>query len=250
MILYKSDDIYAFQPFDFEDWTGGSYAVPTVLGSRPGGAVAAAWATIRYLGLPGYLELTRRCLAATQGFMDAVTAVEGFYIEEQSAGELALQFGWKTARVHRALHRFRTSASLDLEFGGQAGELENAADGRPGMPDDRLIVLEELAGDSPPKRLAPIFRKALADEPAKRWQSAGELRQALEAARQKRMPRVALLTSIASAVIFLLWRDLAGLIVAFLALRPAAGRQNRPPPSFPEDRRRIGRGLPGPDASA
>jgi sphinganine-1-phosphate aldolase len=81
VILYKTDDIYAFQPFDFEDWTGGSYAVSTVLGSRPGGAVAAAWATLRYLGLPGYLDMTRRCLAATQGFMDAVTGVEGFYVE-------------------------------------------------------------------------------------------------------------------------------------------------------------------------
>ena len=81
VILYKTHDIYAFQPFDFEDWTGGNYTVSTVLGSRAGGAVAAAWATIHYLGLPGYLELTRRCLAATQGFMDAVTAVEGFYVE-------------------------------------------------------------------------------------------------------------------------------------------------------------------------
>jgi len=81
VILYKTHEIYAFQPFDFEDWTGGNYTVSTVLGSRPGGAVAAAWATLRYLGLPGYLELTRRCLAATQGFMDAVTAVEGFYVE-------------------------------------------------------------------------------------------------------------------------------------------------------------------------
>ena len=81
VILYKTHEIYAFQPFDFEDWTGGNYTVSTVLGSRAGGAVAAAWATIHYLGLPGYLELTRRCLAATQGFMDAVTAVEGFYVE-------------------------------------------------------------------------------------------------------------------------------------------------------------------------
>jgi sphinganine-1-phosphate aldolase len=81
VILYKTDAIYAFQPFEFEDWTGGSYAVPTVLGSRPGGAVAAAWATLRYLGLPGYLELTRRALDATRGFMDAVNAVDGFYVE-------------------------------------------------------------------------------------------------------------------------------------------------------------------------
>ncbi len=84
VILYKREDIYAFQPFDFKDWTGGDYAVSTVLGSRPGGAVAAAWATVRYLGLPGYLELTRRALAATQGFMRAVNAVEGFYVEGDS----------------------------------------------------------------------------------------------------------------------------------------------------------------------
>jgi len=81
VVLYRTDDIYAFQPFDFEDWTGGDYAVSTVLGSRPGGAVAAAWATLRYLGLPGYLELTRRALAATEGFMNAVNEVEGFYVE-------------------------------------------------------------------------------------------------------------------------------------------------------------------------
>src|SRR5439155_293982 len=56
VILYKTHEIYAFQPFDFEDWTGGNYTVSTVLGSRPGGAVAAAWATLRYLGLPAYLE--------------------------------------------------------------------------------------------------------------------------------------------------------------------------------------------------
>jgi len=81
VILYKREDIYAFQPFDFKDWTGGDYAVSTVLGSRPGGTVAAAWATLRYLGLPGYLEMTRRALAATQGFMRAVNAVEGFFVE-------------------------------------------------------------------------------------------------------------------------------------------------------------------------
>jgi glutamate/tyrosine decarboxylase-like PLP-dependent enzyme len=81
VILYKTEDIYAYQPFDFDDWTGGNYEVSTVLGSRPGGAVAAAWATMRYLGLPGYLEFTRRALAATQGFMDAVKAIDGFYID-------------------------------------------------------------------------------------------------------------------------------------------------------------------------
>src|ERR1700680_136326 len=53
-------------------------------------------------------------------------------------------------------------------------------------------VLEELAGDSQLKRLAPVFSKARAAEPVKRWQDAGDLLGALEAARRKRRPRVAL----------------------------------------------------------
>jgi sphinganine-1-phosphate aldolase len=81
VVLYKSSDIYAFQPFEFEDWTGGDYAVSTVLGSRPGGAVAAAWATLRYLGTPGYLEMTKRCLTTAQAFIAAVRAVDDFYVE-------------------------------------------------------------------------------------------------------------------------------------------------------------------------
>jgi Tol biopolymer transport system component len=66
-------------------------------------------------------------------------------------------------------------------------------------------VLEELA---PPKRFAPILGKALADDPAQRWQSAGEVRAALEGARQSRRPRVALLLGGAGAavsVIALTW---------------------------------------------
>src|ERR1700690_289640 len=62
-------------------------------------------------------------------------------------------------------------------------------------------VLEELADESPPKRLAPILRKALAEDPSKRWQSAGDLRGALEAARRKRPSHVAAFVGVATAVL-------------------------------------------------
>jgi Tol biopolymer transport system component/DNA-binding winged helix-turn-helix (wHTH) protein len=68
-------------------------------------------------------------------------------------------------------------------------------------------VLEEL---SPPKKLAPIVAKALADDPVKRWQSAGEMRGALEGARRKRLPRAAIAVSLAVAVVVV-----AGLVVWF-----------------------------------
>jgi eukaryotic-like serine/threonine-protein kinase len=41
-------------------------------------------------------------------------------------------------------------------------------------------VLSELAGEGLPSRVAPVIAKALASEPAERWQSAAELRTALE----------------------------------------------------------------------
>ena len=47
-------------------------------------------------------------------------------------------------------------------------------------------VLAELDGEPAKSKLAPVLRKAMAPYPANRWQSAGELRIALERMRQKR----------------------------------------------------------------
>ena len=46
------------------DWTGGIYATPTMLGSRPGGIVAATWAAMMTHGVDGYVETTRRIVGA------------------------------------------------------------------------------------------------------------------------------------------------------------------------------------------
>jgi Tol biopolymer transport system component len=84
-------------------------------------------------------------------------------------------------------------------------------------------VLEELAGESTPKKLAPILSKALAGDPVKRWQSAAELREALEAARRERRPRIALLVALAVAVL-----AVAGLVVWLRV--PNRGADPRPVP--------------------
>jgi len=60
-------------------------------------------------------------------------------------------------------------------------------------------VLAELAGEPVNSKLAPILKKALAADPAERWQSAGELLAALERVRRKRWPRTALLMGLAGA---------------------------------------------------
>ncbi len=66
-------------------------------------------------------------------------------------------------------------------------------------------VLAELVGESPPARLAPVLKKALAADPAARWQAAGELRAALERVRRKRWPRMALLVGLTAVVAVAAW---------------------------------------------
>ena len=40
--------------FDERDWPGGRMVTPTLAGTRPGGAIAAAWAVMTHLGVAGY----------------------------------------------------------------------------------------------------------------------------------------------------------------------------------------------------
>jgi sphinganine-1-phosphate aldolase len=40
--------------FDLKDWPGGRMVTPTLAGTRPGGAIAAAWAVMNHLGVEGY----------------------------------------------------------------------------------------------------------------------------------------------------------------------------------------------------
>lgn len=63
ILLYRSMNIMKFQFFVFTEWKGGGiYASPSFPGTRPGGPIAAAWATMKKLGEEGYLELTRKLI--------------------------------------------------------------------------------------------------------------------------------------------------------------------------------------------
>ena len=59
------------------DWTGGIYATPTMLGSRPGGVVAATWAAMMRHGEEGYIESTRRIVGATREIGRAIGEIDG-----------------------------------------------------------------------------------------------------------------------------------------------------------------------------
>lgn len=79
-VLYRSRALRKHQFFAHGDWPGGLFASPSILGTRPGGAIAAAWAVMNYLGEEGYLDLSRRAMAAARGIMEAVRETPGLHI--------------------------------------------------------------------------------------------------------------------------------------------------------------------------
>jgi sphinganine-1-phosphate aldolase len=66
--------------FEFDNWPRGKYAVATFAGSRPGGAIAAAWAVMRYLGIEGYTRLARKIMEARERLEKGIAAIEGLYV--------------------------------------------------------------------------------------------------------------------------------------------------------------------------
>ena len=80
VVLYRDRNYRKHQFFAYTEWTGGLYASATITGTRPGGAIAAAWALINHLGIDGYLELTKPVMEASLKIQAAVTNIPGLYV--------------------------------------------------------------------------------------------------------------------------------------------------------------------------
>ncbi|MEM7412642.1 MAG: aspartate aminotransferase family protein [Myxococcota bacterium] len=58
-IFHRTEDQREHQVFTFDQWPAGGMRTPTAAGTRPGGAIASAFAVLRYLGVEGYREKAR-----------------------------------------------------------------------------------------------------------------------------------------------------------------------------------------------
>ena len=74
VIMHRDKRLRADQTFVTDNWLGGVYGSSAVLGTKSGGAWAAAWAVLHYLGDEGYLRLTAAARAAAE---ELATAIEG-----------------------------------------------------------------------------------------------------------------------------------------------------------------------------
>ncbi|OFZ17646.1 MAG: hypothetical protein A2X86_01760 [Bdellovibrionales bacterium GWA2_49_15] len=77
VVLYKNAEYRRHQFFITTDWPGGIYASPSMTGTRPGGAIASAWAMLHFLGEEGYLELVGTIKQTTEEFYRRIEALDG-----------------------------------------------------------------------------------------------------------------------------------------------------------------------------
>jgi len=76
VVLYRDPELRRHQFFVYTEWPGGIYPSPTMVGTRPGGSIAAAWAVMNYLGEAGYLRIAKAVMDTTRKVITAIEAME------------------------------------------------------------------------------------------------------------------------------------------------------------------------------
>jgi len=127
-VMYRDGAYRRHQFFTQTDWPGGLYGSPTMTGSRPGAAVAAAWAVLTYLGEDGYMRLAKVIMDSTRKLIDGVNATDGLHVlgepdmsvfaigsdtlDVHAVGDALDAFGWHPDRQQKppALHFMVTPA--------------------------------------------------------------------------------------------------------------------------------------------
>jgi glutamate/tyrosine decarboxylase-like PLP-dependent enzyme len=79
-LFHRTPEQRAGQVFEFDDWPAGGMTTATAAGTRPGGAIAGAWAVMHYLGVEGYREKARLVTDTRERLAREITAHEGFLV--------------------------------------------------------------------------------------------------------------------------------------------------------------------------
>uniref|UniRef100_A0AAR2JSE9 sphinganine-1-phosphate aldolase n=1 Tax=Pygocentrus nattereri TaxID=42514 RepID=A0AAR2JSE9_PYGNA len=80
VVLYRDKKYRHYQYFVAPDWQGGIYASPSMAGSRPGGIIAACWATMMHMGENGYVDATRKVVQTARTIAAGIRKIEGVFV--------------------------------------------------------------------------------------------------------------------------------------------------------------------------
>lgn len=115
-VFFRTRELREYMPFDAGPWPMGRMVTPTLAGTRPGGAIAAAWAVMHFLGVDGYREKQRAVIAARQKIEAGVKKLGFRVLGEPQLGIVSFTHDRVDAlQVHaRMLQRgWFTAANLD-----------------------------------------------------------------------------------------------------------------------------------------
>ncbi len=113
-LFFRDAESFAGMGWTFDNWPRGQYFTNTLVGTRPGGAIAAAWAVMKYLGESGYQRITQRVIATRhalqagtaslglQTFGDPKLSIVAYGSEEHNIAATGMQMtarGWTVGHV-------------------------------------------------------------------------------------------------------------------------------------------------------
>ena len=83
IVLYKNSSLRKFQFSVYTKWSGGVYGSPTILGTRPGGCIAGAWAALKGIGENGYLDMAKHTMNATKQMIAGIDEMKDLQLIDQ-----------------------------------------------------------------------------------------------------------------------------------------------------------------------
>jgi len=90
LFLLRDAALKRHQVFRSDRWPRGVYATDTFLGTRPGGAVAAAWAVLQHLGTEGYRRVARLTMQTRDRLTQGIEAIHGLEVVRPQESSIVL----------------------------------------------------------------------------------------------------------------------------------------------------------------
>jgi len=117
IVMYRTEELRSFQYFVCNDWTGYTVVNPTMLSSKSGGPIAAAWAVMNHVGEDRYRQIARDTMDATRRLVQGIREIEELELMGTPASSL-LAFRTRKINVYALTDELKEKGWIvNLQFG-------------------------------------------------------------------------------------------------------------------------------------
>ncbi|KAK3321010.1 pyridoxal phosphate-dependent transferase [Cercophora scortea] len=142
-VLYRTQELRAYQYFVDPSWSGGVYASPGIAGSRPGALIAGCWASLMRVGEAGYLVSCEQIVGATKKLAERIRDTPALAAELEIIGNPLVSV---LAFQARNLNVYDIADGMSAK-GWHLNALQNPPAIHVAMTLPLVKVWEKLAGD-------------------------------------------------------------------------------------------------------